>query len=76
MAVAMEFVMAALILKGPGGDSVVWFDSGSGSWEAVASLVSWETIALLASGSAIGPYWLFKVNWNYRRLYFNQSKPV
>ena len=54
--VSMVFEMAALILKGSGGDSEADVGVGSGSWGATASLVSapWETIASLVSVSAIG----------------------
>ena len=58
--------MAALILKGSGGDSEVDVGVGVGSCVAIASLVSvsWETIASLVSVSAIGSNWLFVVvNW-------------
>ena len=46
--------MAALILNGSGGDSVVGAGVGTGSWETTASL---------ASLSAIGSNGLSVVNW-------------
>ena len=52
------FEMAALILNGSGGDSVVVAGVGSGSGSG-----SWETTASLASLSAIGSNWLSVVNW-------------
>ena len=64
--------MAALILKGPVGELVAdaGVGSGSGSWVAIASMVSvsWETIASLVSAigsaSAIGLNLLaVVVNW-------------
>ena len=63
--------IAALILKGTGDAIASMFLAVSvdpcsriaSLVSAIASLVSWETIASLVSGSAIGSNWLSVVNW-------------